>query len=123
MILGIIMFEDIFLAVYLSIISGLVRGDSSSLLGTFTSIFIAFGYMFLFFVIARKGAPLLNKLLNIRSDEIFILVIFTSLAGFSELIHVAEAIGALLLGLVYSETEHRERIEHLVVPFELHPDC
>lgn len=120
MILGIIMFEDIFLAVYLSIISGLVRGGSSSLLGTFTSIFIAFGYMFLFFVIARKGAPLLNKLLNIRSDEIFILVIFTSLffvAGFSELIHVAEAIGALLLGLVYSETEHRERIEHLVVPF------
>ncbi|AQZ46693.1 cation/H(+) antiporter [Paenibacillus larvae subsp. pulvifaciens] len=120
LILGIIMFEDIFLAVYLAIISGLVRGDSSSLLGTFTSIFIAFGYMFLFFVIARKGAPLLNKLLNIRSDEIFILVIFASLffvAGFSELIHVAEAIGALLLGLVYSETEHRERIEHLVVPF------
>ncbi len=39
------------------------------------------------------------------------------MAGFSETIHVAEAIGALLLGLVFSETEHRDRIEHLVVPF------
>ncbi|MFH4188878.1 cation:proton antiporter, partial [Acinetobacter baumannii] len=39
------------------------------------------------------------------------------IAGFSETIHVAEAIGALLLGLVFSEPEHSDRIEHLVVPF------
>jgi hypothetical protein len=32
-------------------------------------------------------------------------------------IHVAEAIGALLVGLVLAETEHRQRIEHLVFPF------
>ncbi|MFP3393571.1 cation:proton antiporter, partial [Brevibacillus sp. SIMBA_076] len=67
-----------------------------------------------------KATPLLNKLLNISSDEIFIIVVFASLffiAGFSETIHVAEAIGALLLGLVFSETEHSDRIEHLVVPF------
>ena len=39
------------------------------------------------------------------------------LAGFAETIHVAEAIGALLVGLVLAETEHRERIEHLILPF------
>lgn len=73
-----------------------------------------------FFFIARKGAPLLNKWLNIKSDEIFIIVIFATLffvAGFSETLHVAEAIGALLLGLVFSETDYRDRIEHMVVPF------
>jgi monovalent cation:H+ antiporter-2, CPA2 family len=120
LILGIIMFEDIFLAVYLSVVSGLVFGDATSLSSALTSIFIALGYMLLFFIIARKGAPLLNKLLNISSNEVFIIVVFASLffiAGFSEIIHVAEAIGALLLGLVFSETEHSERIEHLVVPF------
>ncbi|MFI8652670.1 cation:proton antiporter [Priestia megaterium] len=120
LILGIIMFEDIFLAVYLSVVSGLVRGDHGSLAGSLTSILIAFGYMMLFFIIARKATPLLNKLLNISSNEIFIIVVFAVLffvAGFSETIHVAEAIGALLLGLVFSETEHRDRIEHLVVPF------
>lgn len=64
--------------------------------------------------------PLLNKSLDIRSNEVFVIVIFAALffiAGFSETIHVAEAIGALLLGLVFSETAHSDRIEHLVVPF------
>ena len=43
-------------------------------------------------------------MLDISSNEIFIIVIFAILffvAGFSETIHVAEAIGALLLGLVF----------------------
>jgi CPA2 family monovalent cation:H+ antiporter-2 len=54
------------------------------------------------------------------SDEVFLLIIFATLllvAGLSETIHVAEAIGALLAGLVLAETEHRQRIEHLVIPF------
>ncbi len=120
LILGIIMFEDIVLAVYLSIVSGLVLGNSSSLIETIISIGISLAYILLFFVIARKATPLLNKLLNITSNEIFIIVIFALLffiSGISETIHVAEAIGALLLGLVFSETEHSDRIEHLVVPF------
>ncbi|MBM7028989.1 cation:proton antiporter [Bacillus velezensis] len=120
LILGIIMFEDIFLAVYLSVVSGLVLGDATSVGGALMSIVIAFGYMLLFFIAARKLPPMLNKLLDIRSNEVFVIVIFAALffiAGFSETIHVAEAIGALLLGLVFSETAHSDRIEHLVVPF------
>ncbi|WP_345806478.1 K(+)/H(+) antiporter subunit KhtU [Bacillus subtilis] len=120
LILGIIMFEDIFLAVYLSVVSGLILGDATSVGSALLSILIAFGYMLLFFIAARKLPPLLNKLLDIRSNEVFIIVIFAALffiAGFSETIHVAEAIGALLLGLVFSETEHSDRIEQLVVPF------
>ncbi len=120
LILGIIMFEDIILAVYLSIVSGLVLGNSTSFIGTLTSIGISLGYILLFFVIARRATPLLNKLLSITSNEIFIIVIFAALffiSGISETIHVAEAIGALLLGLVFSETEQSDRIERLVVPF------
>jgi CPA2 family monovalent cation:H+ antiporter-2 len=30
---------------------------------------------------------------------------------------VAEAIGALLVGLVLAETQHRQRIEHMIIPF------
>ncbi|MEH6970962.1 MULTISPECIES: cation:proton antiporter [Bacillus] len=120
LILGIILFDDIFLALFLTTVSGILLAGSTSFLGIFTSVLISVGYMLLFFIIARKGALLLNKWLNIKSDEIFIIVIFAILffvAGFSETLHVAEAIGALLLGLVFSETEHRDRIEHLVVPF------
>ncbi|MEC0668560.1 cation:proton antiporter [Bacillus haynesii] len=120
LILGIILFDDIFLALFLTTVSGVLLAGSTSFLGIFTSVLISVAYMLMFFIIARKGASLLNKWLNIKSDEIFIIVIFSILffvAGFSETLHVAEAIGALLLGLVFSETEHRDRIEHLVVPF------
>jgi monovalent cation:H+ antiporter-2, CPA2 family len=120
LILGIILFDDIFLALFLSVMSGLLLSGSATIVGTITSVLISLGYMILFFIIAKKGAPLLNKLLNIKSNEIFIIVIFASLffiAGFSEMIHVAEAIGALLLGLVFSETVHRDRIEKIVIPF------
>ncbi|AGT30665.1 potassium transporter [Geobacillus genomosp. 3] len=120
LILGMILFDDIFLALFLTTISGFLLSGSTSFLGISLSVLTSVGYMLLFFVVARKGAPLLNKWLNIKSDEIFIIVIFAILffiAGFSETIHVAEAIGALLLGLVFSETEHRDRIEHLVIPF------
>ncbi|NGM83294.1 cation:proton antiporter [Paenibacillus sp. 7124] len=120
MILGIIMFEDVFLAVYISILSGLVLSGSSSLGGVLLSALIALVYMLGLLIVGRKLVPLLNKALNIRSGELFGLVIFAILflvAGFSETIHVAEAIGALLVGLVLAETEHVKRIEKLIIPF------
>lgn len=113
LILGMILFDDIFLAVFLSIMSGLLLGGATSIGATIISVCISIGYMLLFFVIARKGPPILNKLLNITSSEIFIIVVFSSMffiAGFSETLHVAEAIGALLFGLALSETDHSERI-------------
>lgn len=120
MILGITMFEDVALAVYLSVISGLILSDSSSLADILTTMLIVLGYILLFLFVARKATPFLNKVLNISSNETFILVVFSVLffvAGFSETLHVAEAIGALLLGLALSETDHRERIEKMVIPF------
>jgi len=118
MILGIIMFEDVFLAVYISILSGLVLSGSTSVGGVLLSALIALGFMLALLIIGRKAVPLLNKALNIRSNEVFGLVIFATLflvAGFSETIHVAEAIGALLIGLVLAETEHMKRIEKLIL--------
>jgi monovalent cation:H+ antiporter-2, CPA2 family len=120
LILGIVLFDDLFLALFLATISGILLTESASVFGILSSVLISVGYILLFFVIARKGTKLLNKWLNIKSNEIFIIVIFAILffvAGFSEILHVAEAIGALLLGLVFSETEHRKRIEQLIVPF------
>ncbi len=120
MILGIIMFEDVFLAVYLSVVSGLVLSGATSLVGVALSASMALGFMVGVLVLGRLAVPLLNRKLRIRSDEVFLLTVFAGLflvAGLAETVHVAEAIGALLVGLVIAETEHRDRIEHLVIPF------
>ena len=120
LILGIIMFEDVFLAIYLSLVSGIVLSGATSIGGVAMSGAIALAFIVSLIALGRFATPLLNRLLKISSNEVFVLVIFAGLfllAGLGETIHVAEAIGALLLGLVLAETEHSERIEHLVVPF------
>ncbi|MCD9185198.1 MAG: cation:proton antiporter [Pyrinomonadaceae bacterium] len=120
MILGIIMFEDVFLAVYLSLVSGIVLSGASSFSGIAASGAFALIFILGLIFLGRLVTPWLNKLLRISSNEVFVLVIFASLfllAGLGETIHVAEAIGALLVGLILAETEHLERIEKLVVPF------
>ena len=120
LILGITMFEDVFLAVYLSLISGIILSGASSFAGVASSGGIALGFIVGLMVIGRWATPLLNRLLRISSNEVFIIVIFACLfifAGLGETIHVAEAIGALLLGLILGETEHSARLEKLVIPF------
>ena len=119
-VLGITMFEDIFLAVYLSLISGIVLSGASSLAGVLSAGGIALGFIVGLMLLGRWATPLLNRVLRISSNELFIVVIFGCLfllAGLGETIHVAESIGALLLGLILGETEHSERMERLVVPF------
>lgn len=120
LILGTTMFEDIFLAVYLSLISGIILSGASSFAGVASSGGIALGFIVGLMVIGKWATPLLNRLFRISSNEVFVVVVFACLfllAGLGETIHVAESIGALLLGLVLGDTEHSERMERLIVPF------
>lgn len=120
MILGIMMFQDVFIAIYLSVVSGLVLTGAASLLNIVKSATLALGFMIGVLYIGRKLVSKINRILDTPSDEVFMFILFATLflvAGFSETLHVAEAIGALLVGLVLAETDHLERIERLVVPY------
>jgi CPA2 family monovalent cation:H+ antiporter-2 len=120
LILGITMYEDVFLAVYLSLLSGIVLSGATSLSGVLSSAGLALVFIVGLIILGRWATPLLNRLFRISSNEVFVIVVFACLfllAGLGETIHVAEAIGALLLGLVLGETEHSGRMEGLVVPF------
>lgn len=120
LILGITMFEDVFLAVYLSLLSGIVLSSATSVAGVAASGGVALIFIIGLIVAGRWATPLLDRLFSIASSEVFIVVVFAALfllAGLGETIHVAESIGALLLGLILGETTHSQRMENLVVPF------
>ncbi|MCL2337020.1 MAG: cation:proton antiporter [Firmicutes bacterium] len=120
LILGLMMFQDVFVAIYLSVVSSLVLTGSASPLAIIKAASLALGFMVGLLLLGRKAVPLLNRVLDIASNEVFMLVLFGALitvAEFFETLHVSEAIGALLVGLVLSETEHVDRIGQLVVPF------
>lgn len=119
-ILGLMMFQDVFVAVYFSVVSGLVLAGSTSISEILITAFMALLFIGGFLFLGHKLVPKLDRWLDIPSDESFMLVIFATLvlvAGLSETLHIAEAIGAMLIGLVMAETDHSERIEHLIGPF------
>ncbi|MDU4962094.1 MAG: cation:proton antiporter [Sporomusaceae bacterium] len=119
-IMGMIMFDDLFIAIHMSILSGLVLSGESSFLGVLTTSLSALGFILFCLFIGRKIIGRIDNVLNIQSAEIFLLLVVAMLflvAGFSETLHVAEAIGALLIGIVLADSTHVKRIEHLVLPF------
>mgnify|MGYP000406576446 CR=1 FL=1 len=120
LILGIVMADDIFLAVYLSIVSGFVLSGATSFGGVLVAAGTSLGFMVGILLIGKLAMPLINKILDVTSNEAFLLAVFAALmlvAGIGESLHVAEAIGALLFGLMLAESDHRERVEHAVLPF------
>ena len=120
-IMGMIMFDDLFIAMHISFLSGLILTGSSSFWTVAGTSLLALGFILAFLILGRKLVPAIDRLLREKTSELFILIIFALLfivAGFSETIHVAEAIGALMAGLVLAESQYIKRIEQMVFPFK-----
>ncbi|MCM3133421.1 potassium/proton antiporter membrane subunit, CPA2 family [Paenibacillus polysaccharolyticus] len=120
-IMGMIMFDDLFIAIHISILTGLVLSGATSFGSVLLVSLSALLFIVLFLIIGRKSIKYIDKALNIKSSELFLLTIMTLLflvAGFSETLHVAEAIGALMIGLVLGESRHVGRIEQQIMPFK-----
>lgn len=119
LILGIMVFEDAFMAVFLSALSGYYMAEGTSpligLIAGLVTVSFILGILFL----GRRLSKLLDSLLNFRSGEPLIMTVFSLLlimAYFAEELGVAEAVSALLLGLVLAETSHVKRVIQLVTP-------
>lgn len=117
-ILGIIVVEDLFLAVYLAMLQP-VLGGAEGVGETLASFGRAFGFLAGMAIVARWGSRLVAKLAVVDDDEL-LTVTFVGLAvlvaGFAEQMGVSDAIGAFMVGLVLAESPARGRIEQLVLP-------
>jgi CPA2 family monovalent cation:H+ antiporter-2 len=120
-IMGMIMFDDLFIAMHISFLSGLILTGGTSVLAVLGTSLLALGFILTFLIFGRKLVPFIDRLLQDKSSELFILIIFSLLfviAGFSETIHVAEAIGALMAGLVFADSKYLKKIEAMVLPYK-----
>lgn len=119
-IMGMIMFDDLFIAMHISFLSGLILTGGTSFWSVLGTSLMALGFILAFLVLGRKLVPAIDKLLQDKSSELFILIVFSLLfiiAGFSETIHVAEAIGALMAGLVFADSKYIKKIEGMIAPY------
>jgi monovalent cation:H+ antiporter-2, CPA2 family len=118
MLLGIIVVEDIFLAVYLALLQPVIGGTPGGL-DAVLSVARAMAFLVLMFAVARWGRGAVGRLLSTRDDEL-LTVCFVGVAilvaGVAANLGVSEAIGAFLAGQVVAGTVVAQRVEHLVLP-------
>src|SRR5262245_28560388 len=118
MILGIIVVEDLFLALALALLQPVLQGDQGAL-DAVVSIAAAFGFLLAFALLARHGGRVVSRLVASDDSELVTICVVglaVLAAGLAEEFGVSEAIGAFLMGLMLAGSRSRERIVHLVLP-------
>ncbi|MFD5115066.1 cation:proton antiporter [Streptomyces sp. NPDC058391] len=117
-ILGIIVVEDIFLALYLAALQPILSG-ADSLSAAVVDGGKAFGFLLLLALAARYGTKVVGRFIATKDDELLVisfLGIAVLVAGVSEWFGVADAIGAFMVGLMLGGTTSGDRIRKLVHP-------
>jgi CPA2 family monovalent cation:H+ antiporter-2 len=118
LILGIVVVEDVFLALYLALLQPIL-GEADGTGDALLQFAIAFAFLLGLAATARWGARAVGRLVETGDDEL-LTVCFVGLAvlvaGVAEELGVSDAIGAFGVGLVLAESRAAERIERLVLP-------
>lgn len=117
LILGIIVVEDVFLALYLAALAPVLAGTSG--MQALQDLAVAFGFLIALVAVARYASRLVSRLFDTGDDELLTIMFVGAavfVAGVAEEVGVSDAIGAFLVGLILAETSAKERIERLVLP-------
>jgi CPA2 family monovalent cation:H+ antiporter-2 len=118
LILGIIVIEDLFLALYLAALAP-VLGQADSVAEGALLFLRAFALLVVLGLLARYGGGLVARLVGAKDDELLV-VLFVGfallVAGIAYQLGVSDAIGAFMAGLVLSGTVLARRVERLVLP-------
>ncbi|KJS18323.1 MAG: potassium transporter [Peptococcaceae bacterium BRH_c4b] len=119
LILGIMVYEDLFIAIYLSVMSGVLLTGTIDPWLLLPGVLAILALILVVFTLGRHLAGLLDPLLKFKNIECFTVAVFTLLLFTAigvEKINVAEAIGALLLGLILAETTHNKKAIQIITP-------
>jgi len=111
--LGVLVFEDLVVAVYLAVVTALVVGGGD-VGAAARAIGVAFGFILLLLALVALGTALFERLLDTPSSEYFILRavgVTVLLAGAALAAGVSEAVAAFFVGMAFSSTEYVHDLE------------
>ena len=111
--LGVLVFEDLVIAVYLAVVVALVSGGGD-VWSAARSVGVAFAFIALLLVLVAAGTTLFERLLDTPSSEYFILRavgVTVLLAGAALAVGVSEAVAAFFVGMAFSSTEYVHDLE------------
>ena len=120
-ILGIMVYEDLVIAFYLAVLSGMALSGRVDGGVAVLAIVKGIGFCSLFILTARVGKRWIERLLSQDSSELFLFLVFALvlLCSFGALAAgLSEAIGAFMLGMLISETAQKNRVHEVFLPFQ-----
>jgi len=116
--LGILVYEDLFIAVYLAVVSAVLLGSGSPT-DAVLDVGIAVGFMLVLLIVVYLGTSFFQRLLDVQSNEATVLRavgVTVLVAGAALALGVSEAVAAFFVGMAFSGTDHVEEIERLLSP-------
>ncbi|HEX7254792.1 MAG TPA: cation:proton antiporter [Gaiellaceae bacterium] len=116
LVLAILVAEDIAIAVVL----GFAAGGGGAAAATLAIVAKAIGFMAVALALSKWGSSAIDRFLDWLPREFFLLAVFGFLIGMAavaDALGLSEAIGALMAGVVLSETSMREEIEERFFSF------
>lgn len=115
-ILGVLVFEDVVIAVYLAVVSALLAGGG--LRSVLVSLAVAGAVIAGLLALATVGTSLLDRAFEVGSDELFVIRLLAAavlVGGVAVALGVSEAVAAFFLGTAFAGTGHVQRIERVLV--------
>ena len=116
--LGTLVYEDLFIAVYLAVVSALLLGGGD-VGAAAIDVGIAVGFILVLLAIVALGTGPLARLVETTDHESVVLRtvgVLVSISGIALALGVSEAVAAFFVGMAFSSTDHVQRIEELLEP-------
>ena len=116
--LGILVYEDLFIALYLAVVSAVLLG-SGGVTDAAVDVGVAVGFILVLLAVVYLGTAFFQRLLDVQSNEATVLRavgVTVLVAGAALALGVSEAVAAFFVGMAFSSTEHVEDIEKLLSP-------
>ena len=119
-VMGIMIFEDLVMIIFLVFIQSIARQSGFDFLNISKDIGLALLFSLVLIFFGKKYAPLLDRLINQKSHELshlsFIAFLFLGVY-LGSLFGVSMALSAFLIGLIVSETKHKREMQEVVIKF------
>ena len=116
--LGTLVYEDLFIAVYLAIVSALVLGGGD-LAAAAGQIALAVGVILALLALVTYGTDFFQRFLDADTNEFMVvraLGVTILVAGIALALGVSEAVAAFFVGMAFSGTDHVHDLEQLLEP-------
>ena len=127
--LGTLVYEDLFIAVYLAVVSALLLGGGDvgaaggdvgvGVATIAVDVGVAVGFILVLLALVALGTRPLARLVETTDHESVVLRtvgVLVSIAGVALALGVSEAVAAFFVGMAFSSTDHVHRIEELLEP-------